>query len=187
MSLQIVHYNSPILRKKGAKVTVFDAALAELAAQMIERMHEAEGIGLAAQQVGRAIQLCVVDLRGSDAEFSWELDGGRPPRDLFMPMALVNPELTVALGTPEEGCEEGCLSFPGIRGEVVRPTAITVRFRDERGAAHLLACDGLLARCIQHEVDHLQGILFIDRMKKKLRTELDPAIRALAKKTRAEA
>jgi peptide deformylase len=185
MSLQIVHYNNPILRKKGAKVTVFDAALAEFAAQMIATMHEAEGIGLAAQQVGRALQVCVVDLRSTEADFTYELDGGHPPRDLFMPMILVNPELTVAPTTPEEDCEEGCLSFPGIRGDIKRPLAISARFQDERGAVHALTCDGLLARCIQHEVDHLQGILFIDRMKKKLRGELDESIRALSKKTRA--
>jgi peptide deformylase len=184
MSLQIVHYNNPILRKKGNKVTVFDAALAEFARQMIAAMHAAEGIGLAAQQVGRAIQLCVLDLRGTEAEFAGELDGGHPPRDLYMPMVLVNPELTIPSRPAEEDCEEGCLSFPGIRGEVKRPLAITVDFQDERGAAHHLVCDGLLARCIQHEIDHLHGILFIDRMKKKLRGELDESIRALSKKTR---
>ncbi|HXN34879.1 MAG TPA: peptide deformylase, partial [Opitutaceae bacterium] len=79
MSLAIVHYNDPVLRKKGEKITVFDGALAGFAQQMIESMHEARGVGLAAQQVGRAVQVCVVDLRGVEAEFDWRLDGAKPP------------------------------------------------------------------------------------------------------------
>lgn len=185
MPLSIVQYNTPILRKKGTRVTVFDAALEGFAQQMIESMHEAEGIGLAAQQVGRAIQLCVVDLRASDAEYRWELDGGRPPKELFMPLVIVNPEVAMAPGTPESVQEEGCLSFPQIRGDVQRPEAITVRFQDEKGTPHVLACDGLLARCVLHEVDHLNGVLFIDRMSKKTRAEIDEAVKALAKQTKS--
>ena len=79
MTLPIVQYNSPILRKKGVKITTFDAALARLAADMIDTMHAAAGIGLAAQQIGQAIPLCVVDLRQTESEFQWELDGARPP------------------------------------------------------------------------------------------------------------
>ena len=187
MALPIVHYNNPILRKKGAKITVFDAALARFAADMVEAMHDAAGIGLAAQQVGRAAMLCVVDLRAAKSEFAWTLDGARPPLDLFMPMTLANPVVTVMPGAPETVYEEGCLSFPAIRGDVVRPDAIVVKFQDERGLPHVLECDGLLARCIQHEVDHLNGVLFIDRMAKKVRTEVDEAVKTLAKETRAAA
>lgn len=187
MSLRIVHYNEPILRAKGEKVTRFDAALAKLAQEMIATMHAAGGIGLAAQQIGRALQLCVVDLRESDAEFRWELDGARPPPDLFMPMAIANPEITFRPGVPETVYEEGCLSFPGIRGDVARRDDIAIRFQDEHGIPHTLICDGLLARCIQHEVDHLNGILFIERMDKKTRAGIDDAVKALAKETRAAA
>ncbi|MBI5769752.1 MAG: peptide deformylase [Verrucomicrobia bacterium] len=187
MSLPIVRYNDPVLRKKGARVTAFDAALAELSRQMVATMHAAHGIGLAAQQIGRALQLCVVDLRDVEGKFKWTLDGARPPLELFMPMTLVNPEVTVARGTEQEIYEEGCLSFPQIRGDVERPVAITVKYQDERGVPHELACDGLLARCIQHEVDHLNGVLFIDRMDKKVRATLDDAIKALAKATREAA
>lgn len=187
MSLEIVHYSDPILRRKGDKITVFDASLAELARAMVETMHEAHGIGLAAQQVGRAIQLCVVDLRPSEIDFTWELDGARPPLELFMPMTVVNPDITVARDTDEYLMEEGCLSFPNIRGDVPRPDAITVKFQDENGVPHVLRCDGLLARCLQHEADHLNGVLFIDRMEKKVRTKLDPEIKALAKATREAA
>lgn len=187
MSLSIVHYNDPVLRRKGEKISVFDANLRKLAADMIETMHEAEGIGLAAQQVGRPLQVCVVDLRRSKADYAWKLDGASPPPELFMPMILVNPEVTPMRGSPESIVEEGCLSFPEIRGDVPRPEAITAVFKDERGHPHELACDGLLARCIQHEVDHLNGVLFIDRMDRKDRAALDPELKALAKKTREAA
>ena len=184
MSFTIVHYNTPILHKKGEKVAIFDASVAQLASEMIKAMHAAEGIGLAAQQIGRALQLCVVDVRPAEADFNWELDGAKPPLDLFMPMALVNPKIVFAPGTDDYLYEEGCLSFPQIRGDVARPDAIVVNYQDERGVPHVLRCDGLLARCIQHEVDHLNGVLFIDRMTKKVRATVDDAVKALAKRTR---
>lgn len=185
MSLRIVHYNEPVLHAKGEKVATFDGALADLANEMIAAMHAAGGIGLAAQQIGRALQLCVVDLRESEAEFFWMLDGARPPLDLFMPMVVANPQLTITPGTPETLYEEGCLSFPKIRANVSRQDAITVKFHDERGVRHVLVCDGLLARCIQHEVDHLNGVLFIDRMDKKTRATIDEEVKALARETKA--
>jgi peptide deformylase len=187
MPLSIVHYSNPILRKKGAKIAVFDAALARFAQEMIATMHEAEGIGLAAQQVGRAIQLCVVDLRASDLDYTWELDGAKPPRDIFMPFAVVNPQITPLPGTRSVLFEEGCLSFPGIRGDVTRPDAIIAVYQDLFGTPHTLKCTGMLSRCIQHEADHLNGTLFIDRMEKKSRQQVEPAVRALAKQTREEA
>jgi len=182
----IVHYHHPILRKKGVSVTTFNAALRKLAAEMVEAMHAAEGIGLAAQQVGHAIQLCVIDLRPAEVKFRWSYDGARLPLDLFMPLALVNPEV-VAVPEPETVYEEGCLSFPQIRGDVCRPDEITVRFVDVTGHAHVLQCDGLLARCVQHEVDHLNGVLFIDRMEKDVLAQLEPALKALKKQTREAA
>lgn len=163
---------------------MFDAFLRQLSTDMIATMHAASGIGLAAQQIGRALQICVVDLRKVEIDFTWELDGAKPPLDLFMPLTLANPDMTVVRGTDEYLYEEGCLSFPKIRGDVPRPEAIVVKFQDENGVAHVLRCDGLLARCIQHEADHLNGILFIDRMEKKVRTKIDPEVRALAKATR---
>jgi peptide deformylase len=187
MSLRIVHYNEPVLHVKGEKVATFDAALAHLAQEMIATMHTAAGIGLAAQQIGRPVQLCVVDLRDAEAEFTWELDGARPPLDLFMPLVIANPQLTVRPDAPETIYEEGCLSFPKIRGDVARRDAISVKFQDEKGVPHLLKCDGLLARCIQHEVDHLNGVLFIERMDKKTRAAVDDAVKALAKETKAAA
>ncbi len=184
MLLPIVRYNQPVLRKKGAPITVFDAALCKLADDMVETMHEAEGIGLAAQQIGQAIQFCVVDLRPTEAEFDWELDGRKPPLDLFMPMAIANPKIT-ALAGKETSYEEGCLSFPGIRGDVVRPDAIRVEFQDADGTAHTLTCTGLFSRCIQHETDHLNGVLFIDQMAKRVLVELKDDLKALEKETKA--
>lgn len=186
MVLPIVHFNSPVLRKKGVKVARFDAALARLAENMVETMHAAHGIGLAAQQIGEAIQLCVVDLRETDADFAWEYDGARPPLELFMPLTLVNPELTL-VPEPTTAYEEGCLSFPEIRGDVVRPDEVTVRFQDVTGTPHTLRCNGLFARCVQHEFDHLQGVLFIDRMAKDVLAALEPELKALKKRTREAA
>lgn len=186
MSLPIVHFNEPILRKKGTRISSFNAALAKLADEMIETMHDAEGIGLAAQQIGQAIQLCVVDLRPVDNKFDWEYDGTRPPLELFMPLTLANPEVT-AVAEPETVYEEGCLSFPAIRGDVVRPDKITVKFKDVAGHPHVLTCTGLLSRCIQHEVDHLNGVLYIDRMDKETLLAIDPELKALKKRTRESA
>jgi peptide deformylase len=186
MSLGIVHYNDPVLRKKGEKITVFDDSLAQFAAQMVNTMHEAHGIGLAAQQVGRAVQVCVVDLRGTEAEFEWTIDGARTPLELFMPMVVVNPKVTLSRKTPAVRSEEGCLSFPEIRGDVERAEALTAKFQDENGLVHSLECTGLFARCILHEVDHMNGVLFIDRMDKEVRATIDDAVKALAKRTREE-
>jgi len=186
MLLPIVHYNDPVLRKKGDKITVYDRTLAHLADNMVETMHQAAGIGLAAQQIGRAIQLCVVDLREAQADYTWQLDGTKPPKELIMPLVLVNP-VVAAEPEPTAASDEGCLSFPEIRGDVVRPDRITVRYQDVQGHAHTLTCTGLLSRCVQHEVDHLNGVLFIDRMDKATLARLQPALKALKKRTREAA
>jgi peptide deformylase len=183
MALQIVHYGNPVLRKRGKPVAVFDQQLARLSLEMMAAMHAAAGIGLAAQQVGLELQFCVIDLRGVEIDFSWRLDGVSPPLDLIMPMALANPIVEV-VPEPTTTLDEGCLSFPGIRGDVVRPDAIRVKFQDVTGVAHELTCNGLLSRCIQHEVDHLNGVLFIDRMSKRVLGALDDQLRTLKKETR---
>lgn len=184
MVLPIVHYNDPVLRQRGERVTPFDPALHALVQDMFATMAAAQGIGLAAQQIGLARQLCVVDLSPTDRDFTWELDGKRAPLDLIMPLALVNPTLEFLPGDDDD-YEEGCLSFPHIRGEVRRPDRIRVKFQDAFGIPHELACDGLFSRCIQHEVDHLNGTLFIDRMSREVRQSLDREIRELARRTKA--
>ena len=182
--LEIVHYGNPILRKKGKLVVSSDPDLPKLAADMIETMHAAEGIGLAAQQVGLALQFCVVDLRGGDWTFDFELNGAvNPPLDLIMPLIVVNPVVTPR-PEPVTTASEGCLSFPDLHGDIDRPDVIEVRFNDLEGHDNLLTCNGMLSRCIQHEVDHLNGVLFIDRMRPGSLAEIDLAVKGLKKQTR---
>ncbi len=185
MLLRVTQYGEPVLREKGKPVVNFDDKLIALADNMLETMYASNGVGIAAQQVGEALQFCVVDLqvRQKQVDFFYELDGKKPPLNLIMPMALANPVVSIE-SVEEEGMEEGCLSFPEIRGEVRRPTRITVRYQDLRGSNRVLTCDGFFARVILHEYDHLQGILFIDRMSEPSLKALDEPIKALKKKTR---
>ena len=186
MVLEIKNYGEPVLHQKGARVEVFGEPLQQFADDLLETMHEANGIGLAAQQVGEALQFCVVEVPREleDGEPAKCVYDGKPmPQDLLMPMVLANPEVT-PVPEPTGYREEGCLSFPEIRGEVERPLGIRVQFQDLDGNPHTLDCDGLLARCIQHEVDHLNGTLFTDRMKKRDFQEIQPQVRALKQATR---
>ena len=187
MVLPVVRYGDPVLRKKGAKIETITPEIQQLVADMFETMKHANGIGLAAQQVNVARQLCVVDLRESEEDVDWLLDGAHPPLSLFMPMIIANPVITIAKDTLNEIVEEGCLSFPEIRGDVKRPEEIAVKFQDENGVPHTLICNGLLARCILHEADHLAGVLFIDQMTKKTYAKIDEAVKALALATKAAA
>lgn len=183
--LQIITYGHPTLRKKGEPVSRFDATLKQLAGDMVETMHAAEGIGLAAQQVNLALQFCVVDLRGCDWVFDFELNGTRPPFDLIMPMALANPIVTL-IPEPVLTESEGCLSFPALHGDLDRPDRIAVRFQDIEGHENTLTCSGMFSRCIQHEVDHLNGILYIDRMQRDSLAAIDRDLKQLKKRTRRE-
>ena len=186
MNLVIVHYNDPVLRRKGEKITVFDKALASFAEQMVETMHEARGIGLAAQQVGRALQMCVVDLRSADADFDWKLDGAKTPLELFMPMVIVNPKVVVAKKAPMAILEEGCLSFPDIRGDVERAEVLSAKYCDQHGLPHTLECTGLFARCILHEPGPPErNPLHRQDEEKEVREGIDESVKALAKQTRA--
>lgn len=181
-ALPIVHYPDPVLRAKGAPVREFGAPLRQLAASMLEAMREAKGMGLAAPQVGLSLQFFVIDVAREPEPI--ELDG-RLVADAatVMPMALANAEVDILPGEPEL-LEEGCLSFPGIRGAVPRTERCAVRFRDLEGAPRTLVCSGLLARCIQHEHDHCQGVLFIDRMTAAHRLRAEPKIKRLARDSR---
>ncbi len=188
MTLSVVHYGDPVLRKKGDAVTVFDAALKQLADDMVETMHATNGIGLAAPQVGLAMQFFVIDLRppaGEEQDFELVLDGKPVPAQLAMPMAFANA--TIELLDDEEWlCREGCLSFPGIRGEVARCENVRVKFQDVEGNPHVLECTGMLARCAQHENDHCQGIVFVDRMEARDRLRNTAKLKSLKRDTLAE-
>ena len=186
MALRISNYNESILRESGKRIEQFDEELAELCDQMVETMYQNEGIELAAQQIGKALMLCVVDVpQTRDSNYEFTLDGKSPPAELIMPMALVNPTVEL-LPSVNTTYEEGCLSFPGINGSVVRPDKVRVSFQDERGDPHVMECNGLLGRCVQHEVDHLNGILFIDRMDKDSLKIVEGRIRKLKKQTQKQ-
>jgi len=184
MILDIVKYGHPVLRQKGARIEGITREIIKLAEDMLETMRANKGVGLAAQQIGRALQLTVIDVRDVKDRPSWlELDG--KPADLngFMPLVLINPEIT-PLGEFVPG-GEGCLSFPEIFGEITRPESVDVKALNEKGKPVEFRGGGLLARVVQHEVDHLNGILFIDRMDKATKEELRPQLDALQADTKA--
>ena len=185
MILEVVKYGHPALRQKGARIEKVTPEIKKLAADMFETMHTNHGIGLAAQQVGQALQLTVIDVREVKDRPSWlELDGHPADVNEFMPLVLINPELKPG-GEPATG-GEGCLSFPEIFAEITRPELVDVKALNGKGKPVEFRCGGLLARAIQHEVDHLNGILFIDRMSRKTKEELRPELDALQAKTKAE-
>lgn len=184
MILRVTQYGEPILRQAGKRVEGFDASLKQLAEDMIETMYEAGGVGLAAQQIDRPLMLCVVDVSDLDeTDLHYDLDGKRPPIDLIMPLVLVNPVLRLLPGRTVSG-EEGCLSFPGLRGDVVRSDAIEVEYQDLDGVAHVLRAQGWFARVIQHEYDHLKGVLFIDHMETRDLRRLDAKLKRLKRESR---
>ncbi len=163
MKLSVRQYGDPILRAKGKRVDNIDHRIRELAQNMIETMHAANGVGLAAQQVGEALQLTVLDIsQVEDRPSAMKLNGQDVDPKSAMPIVLINPEIT--LNEETETGTEGCLSFPEINGEIERAKAVVTRAETADGKRIEIEATGLLARAIQHEVDHLNGILFIDRM-----------------------
>jgi peptide deformylase len=166
--LRILLAPDPVLRHAARPVGAADAeAVRDLIPRMLATMYAAPGIGLAAPQVGVSLRLAVIDLQRED----------RPE-----PLVLVNPEI-VARSAETEAHEEGCLSLPGQYADVVRPRGVTVRFLDEAGARREVAAEGLLARCVQHEIDHLDGVLFVDHLSALKRNII---LRRLAKSLRAK-
>ena len=144
----IVKYGDPVLEKPGAPVQKFDAELEELAEDMFASMYAAQGVGLAAPQIGKSIRFAVVDVTG-----------GKNPEAKIV---LANPEVTHAEGEVRE--EEGCLSIPGFRGYVVRPQFVTVKAQNVKGEPFEIRGENLLARAFCHEIDHLNGILFLQHL-----------------------
>jgi peptide deformylase len=184
MRLPIVQYGDPILRAKGKRIDKIDNHVRELAANMLETMHDARGVGLAAQQVGEALQLTVIDV--SDAEdrpSTMRLNGKDVDPGTVMPLVLINPQLTLKKETSTE--TEGCLSFPEITGEIERAEFITAKAQTLEGEPIEFQAGGLLARALQHEVDHLNGILFIDRMNSAAKASLASRLKRLQKETRS--
>jgi peptide deformylase len=176
MKLPVVKYGHPVLRQKGARIEKITPEIEQLINDMFETMYEAKGVGLAAQQVGKALQLAVIDVReATDRPSTLELNGQPADPASIMPIALINPEWK-PVNDPVEGAE-GCLSFPEIYADISRPETVDVTATNQTGERVSFRCGGLLARAIQHEHDHLHGVLFIDRMDKttlkKIKAELE--------------
>ena len=183
MILSISQYGDPILRVKGKRIEKIDAHIRELAADMIETMHAANGVGLAAQQVGEALQLTVLDVsQVEDRPSTMKLNGEDVDPKTVMPVVLINPEIEIG-GATETGIE-GCLSFPEITGQIERAKSIIARAQTVEGDTIAIQASGLLARAIQHEVDHLNGILFIDRMNSAAKAALSSRLKRLQKETK---
>jgi peptide deformylase len=184
MILPIVKYGHPALRQRGAPVEQVTPEIERLVQDMLETMYAAKGIGLAAQQVGRALQVMVIDVREvTDRPSTLELDGKPADVRTFMPLGLINPQVK-PLGAVCEGAE-GCLSFPELFSDVPRPEQADVTALNAKGQRVQFRCGGLLSRAIQHEYDHLQGVLFIDRMSLRNKEKLKPELDALVAETRA--
>ncbi|MBI5823870.1 MAG: peptide deformylase [Chloroflexi bacterium] len=155
---QIVHLPEPVLRRKAKPVTTFDRDLQTLIDDMIETMREAPGVGLAAPQIDLPMQLAVVEyVEGEDEEENE--DAPAKPKKLYV---LINPEITRVSDEKVIGVE-GCLSIPGLIGEVERHEAIQVKALNRHGSPVKLKVDGWMARIFQHEIDHLNGVLFTDK------------------------
>jgi peptide deformylase len=184
MILPIVEYGHPVLRQKGAPIEAITPGISKLIEDMFETMHAAGGIGLAAQQVGQPLQLTVIDVRGvKDRPSALEIDGNAADVASFMPLVLINPRLTPA--GPAVSGPEGCLSFPEIYQDISRPESVEVQALNANGQKLAFKAGGLLARAIQHETDHLNGILFIDRMSSEAKAALKPELEKLQADTKA--
>lgn len=182
MKLSILQYGDPILRAKGKRIEQIDDRIRELARNMVETMHAANGVGLAAQQIGEAIQLTVLDVsQVDDRPSTMKLNGQEIEAKSAMPLVLVNPE--IELGRETEPGTEGCLSFPEITGEIERSKSIRLRAQTLEGEEIDMETTGFLARAVQHEVDHLNGVLFIDRMSSGAKASLSSKLKRLQKET----
>ena len=185
MILEVVKYGQPVLRQKGARIEKLTPEIKQLIADMFETMHERHGVGLAAQQIGKALQLTVIDVRDvKDRPSTLELDGQPSEVDVIMPLVLINPEIKPVGDSVK--ASEGCLSFPEIFGEIPRPGFVDVRALDGNFKPIEFRAGGLLARAVQHEVDHLNGILFIDRMDKETKDKLRDELDIMQAETKAE-
>ncbi|HWQ26036.1 MAG TPA: peptide deformylase [Chlorobaculum sp.] len=166
MIVPINTYSDPVLALKAKPLKGVDAAVEELIGDMFESMRNASGIGLAAPQIGKSIRLIVLDLSCMESHADAK------------PMVVINPRVLSVKG--RNVMEEGCLSVPGVMGDVVRPSAITLHYRDEKFEEHTEEFSGMMARALQHEIDHLDGTLFVERMEKRDRKKIQKDLDAIA-------
>ena len=183
MRLQIRKYGDPLLRAKGKRIEAVDDEIRALAEDMLETMHAANGIGLAAQQVGHALQLTVLDVTQVEDRPSTMTLNGESVADLAtaMPLVLINP--TLRLSEETDLGSEGCLSFPEITADIERASSLKMEAETLEGDKLRIEASGLLARALQHEVDHLNGILFIDRMSSAAKVSHGSRLKRLQKET----
>ena len=182
--LEVVKYGHPALRSKGRRIEKIDDSLVELAEAMIVTMYEEDGCGLAAHQVGRPIQMAVIDvLPAQDSRPSKAWVGGREIElESLMPLVMINPEIH-PVGEERSIETEGCLSMPGLHDEVERPTRVRIICQDLSGETLEIEAEGLLSRAAQHEHDHLHGILFIDHLDPEDRTAHQPLLKKFQKES----
>jgi peptide deformylase len=184
VKLQVRKYGDPVLRQKGARIEKITPEIKQLVADMFDTMYEARGVGLAAQQVGHALQLTVIDVRGiKDRPSTMHINDKPVDPEAHMPLVLINPELK--LGSEIFQGPEGCLSFPEIFAEIARPAEVEVTATNDKGDKVSFRAGGLLAKAVQHEFDHLHGILFIDRMASDTKREFKAELEVLSEETKA--
>jgi len=158
MICPIITFGHEVLRKKAEPVVVVDETIRTLVKDLLETMYAAKGLGLAAEQIGRTESICVIDVPADvEKETCREANAALP-----MPLILINPEILSREGKQRN--DEGCLSFPEIGAPITRANYVTVTFLDIAGTRQTVTACGLLSRAIQHEIDHLNGILLVDKM-----------------------
>ena len=183
MILEIVKYGTPVLRTKGKEVKQTDERVKKLATDMLETMAAANGVGLAAHQVGVPIQLTVIDVRDiEDRPSAMFIADEEVNLEDHMPLVLLNPKLK--LSKDKETGTEGCLSFPDMTAEITRAAGVRCKATLLDGREIEFDAAGLLARALQHEVDHLNGVLFIDRMNSAAKAGLAGKLKRLQKEVR---
>lgn len=181
--LEIVKYGDPVLRQKGKRIEAVTEEIRQLAADMVQTMYAADGVGLAAQQVAKPLQLTVLDAAVTDRPSEMFINGELQELAKWMPLILVNPVISKPEG--EQIGSEGCLSIPDVSAQIRRSSKISVSAQTLEGKPFTFECTGLLARAIQHEVDHLNGILFIDRMDAATKASFSGKLKKLQKETEA--
>ena len=183
MILAIANYGHPVLRQKGKRVDKVTDEIRQLAKDMLETMYDANGVGLAAEQIGLPLMLTVIDVTPSEQLSTMEMNGKSVDPTQFMPLALLNPVVTNHTG--EQVGPEGCLSVPEVTADITRAAEVDIEAVTLDGNTIKFHCGGLLARVAQHEVDHLNGILFIDRMDAATRAGFSGQLKRLQKETEA--
>lgn len=175
MKLKVYKYGEKVLREKSQPVVVVDDCLRQLALDMLDTMHEAKGVGLAAEQVGHLERMCVIDIpEGCDSP---EDEAFNAP--VQMPLILFNPAIVAREGSQRD--KEGCLSFPNVGGTLTRAAQVTCQYLDVNNMPQMITARGFLARALQHEIDHLDGILYIDHMTAVERLTCAAKLKKLAK------